>query len=839
MTQIIESNALARQGRDSESIKWGFAEHLKFTLGVDRYTATSHDRYQALAYTIRDRIINQWIKTQQTHYANDVKRVYYLSLEYLVGRAMSNNIINLKLLDEVKKAMDELNIDFEALLEEEVDPGLGNGGLGRLAACFMDSLATLNIPAVGYGIRYDYGIFRQEIHNGYQVEQPDEWLTKRNPWEIERPEISVKVHFGGTVETITRGGTTEFVWQPANHIKGIAYDMPIVGYGGNTINTLRLWSAKSTDEFDFNEFNEGDYVEAVREKVMAENLTKVLYPNDLFYLGKELRFKQQYFFVACSLADIVRRFKKSNKLWKEFPKAAAIQLNDTHPALAVPELMRILLDEEKLSWQLAWKIVKSTLGYTNHTLMPEALEKWPIHMFEKLLPRHLQIIYEINHRFLQEVAIKFPKDNNIISRMSLIQEGQEQQVRMAYLSIVGSHSTNGVAALHTELLKTKLVPDFAALYPTRFNNKTNGITQRRWLLKSNPLLAQLITKTIGSDWITNMDELQKLKSFATDKKFQNAFLETKKIAKEQFASYLHDNFGWSVNPSTIFDFQVKRIHEYKRQLLNALHIVILYDKIKSGKGKNIQPRTFMIGGKAAPGYRMAKLIIKFIGNISSVINNDPDMKGKLAVYFLPNYCVSLAEKIFPAADVSEQISTAGTEASGTSNMKFMCNGALTIGTLDGANIEIAQEAGMENIFVFGHSTSEVNQLKAHYNPTKIYNSDPDIKAAIDLIKSGHFNYGEPNIFDPLIDTILSPHDQYQHLGDLRSYIDTQQKISDLYGKPDKWAQMAILNIASSGKFSSDRTIGEYAKEIWDVEQIAIKSTINPIEVLQEAKKSNN
>lgn len=826
----------SRQGRDVESIKWGFAEHLKFTLGVDRFTATANNRYYALAGTIRDRIINQWIQTQQTHYAKEVKRVYYLSLEYLVGRAMGNNVINLCMEKEISKAMEELGFDWNAIREEEKDAGLGNGGLGRLAACFMDSLATLNLPAYGYGLRYDYGIFRQEIVNGYQVEQPDDWLSIGNPWEIERPELKVSVHFGGTVNVVTQNGKPKFVWEPNQEVLGIAYDTPIVGYGGKTINTLRLWSAKSTDEFNLNEFNEGDYVEAVKAKMMAENLTKVLYPNDLFYLGKQLRFEQQYFFVACSLADIVRRFKKTGLPWKTFPKKAAIQLNDTHPALAVPELMRILLDRENLEWDTAWEIVTATFAYTNHTLMPEALEKWPTSMFEKLLPRHLQIIYEINHRFLQQVAIHYPGNNEVLKEMSLIEEGEEQQVRMAFLSIVGSHSTNGVAALHTQLLKTRLVPRFAEVFPERFNNKTNGITQRRWLLKANPPLASLITDTIGDKWITDLFELKRLIPFADRADFQQAFMQTKQEGKERFAAYLQKNYGWEINTHSIFDIQVKRIHEYKRQLLNALHIIILYQRLKNGTATDFTPRTFMIGGKAAPGYKMAKLIIKFINNIANVINRDPAVKGKLALYFLPNYRVSLAERIFPAADVSEQISTAGTEASGTGNMKFMCNGALTLGTMDGANIEIAEEVGIDNLFPFGLSTQEANELKPHYDPLVFYQNDPEIKAAIDLIRSGYFNFGEPAIFDPIVETLLSPGDQYLHLADLRSYADAQEAINRCYRDSTLWAKKAILNIANSGKFSSDRTILEYANEIWDLKPCKIESTIKLDDVLEEAEK---
>ncbi len=795
------------------------------------------EQYLVLGEMIRQYASINWKTSKERVIQLQAKQMYYFSMEFLIGRLLTSNLMNLGVYDTVNEGLKELGINLSDLEEIEQDPGLGNGGLGRLAACFMDSLATLDLPAFGYGIRYDYGIFRQEIHNGYQVEQPDEWLRNGNPWEIERPEVKAVVRFGGKVETVIRNGKPEFIWEPTQHIEGVAYDTPIVGYGGKTVNTLRLWKSKSAEEFDLNEFNEGDYVEAVRAKVMAENLTKVLYPNDVFYLGKELRFKQQYFFVACSLWDIIRRFKKSNCAWHEFPQKAAIQLNDTHPALAVCELMRILIDEEQLEWNKAWEIVTNTFAYTNHTLMPEALEKWPSQMFEKLLPRHLQIIFEINHRFLQEVAIKFPGRNDLIQAMSLIEEGKEKQVRMAYLSIVGSHSTNGVAALHTELLKSRLVPDFAAVYPERFNNKTNGITQRRWLLKSNPGLSALINETIGQSWITDLDQLQQLKKYATDSSFQKKFMATKQQAKKEFAQYLQQTEGWLINPDSIFDVQVKRIHEYKRQLLNALHIIMLYNKIRSREGDQLQPRTFMIGGKAAPGYKMAKLIIKFINSIGNVINNDPKMKNRLALHFLPNYRVSLAERIFPASNVSEQISTAGTEASGTGNMKFMCNGALTIGTLDGANIEIAEEVGKENMFVFGMNAEEVNTLKQDYNPMKYYNEDAEIKAVIDLIQSGHFNFGEPGIFDPLLKTILSPYDQYVVLGDLRSYADAQQKIDSLYADINKWNEKAILNIAASGKFSSDRTIKQYADEIWNIKPCAIENNIHPTEILLEAKEN--
>ncbi|MBN2509470.1 MAG: glycogen/starch/alpha-glucan phosphorylase [Spirochaetales bacterium] len=826
----------ARQGLDADSIAWGFAEHLKYSLGVDSFSATRNDRYLALAMTIRDRLINQWIKTQQTHHRKNAKRIYYLSLEFLIGRSMGNNVINLGLQPVVEQALTELGYSWEDLREQEEDAGLGNGGLGRLAACFLDSMATMDLPCFGYGLRYDYGIFRQQIENGYQIEHPDDWLRTGNPWEIERPEITVPVHFGGRVEAITTRGRREYRWLDTSVILGIAYDMPIIGYGGSTVNTLRLWSARSAEEFDFSEFNEGDYVEAVSSKVMAENLTKVLYPNDTLYLGKELRLKQQYLFVACSLWDILRRFQKSGKSWHEFPDMAAIQLNDTHPSLAVPELMRLLMDENGLDWDAAWDITIRSLGYTNHTLMPEALEKWPVSMLEKLLPRHLQIVYEINHRFLQKVSIQYPGDPEILRNMSIIEEGDTKQVRMAYLSIVGCGSTNGVAALHTDLLKTRLVPDFARFYPSRFNNKTNGITQRRWLLKSNPGLSALISSKIGETWITDMTQLEKLKSWADDPDFQKAFMDVKRQSKLKLIDYVHETCGWQLNPDSIFDVQVKRIHEYKRQMLNALHIIMLYNNLrKNGIPKNFIPRTFLFAGKAAPGYTMAKLIIKLINNIASVINNDPGIHGAMSVYFLPNYRVSLAEKIFPAADVSEQISTAGTEASGTGNMKFMCNGALTLGTLDGANIEIIEQAGKENAFIFGLTAEEVEHLRPRYNPYDYYHNNPEIKEVIDLLFSGHFNFSEPGLFEPIRDALFLRGDHYMHLADLITYADAQKKIAALYADPAEWAKKAILNIASSGTFSSDRTILDYNRDIWHVKPVHIEKSDNPEETIEEAK----
>lgn len=804
----------ARRGHDSRSIAKGFADHLKYTLGDDRFSASDHDRFMALAYTIRDRISHRWIKSRQLHRRDEIKRVYYLSLEFLIGRSMVQNVINLKMEPAVREALASLGYHYEEIVEQEVDAGLGNGGLGRLAACFMDSLATMEIPAMGYGLRYDYGIFRQKLENGYQTEQPDDWLRWGNPWEIERSDIAYPIQFGGRVESALEGGQRIYRWVDSQAVVSIAYDMPIVGYGGNTVNTLRLWSARAAEEFDFGDFNAGDYVEAVAAKVMAENLTKVLYPNDKLYLGKELRLRQQYLFVSSSIRDIIRRFKASKQAFHQLPEHAAIQLNDTHPSLAIPELMRILLDEEALEWEEAWDICVRSMGYTNHTLMPEALEKWPVPMLENLLPRHLQIIYEINHRFLQRAITVFPGDMNPISRVSLIEEGSPKQVRMANLSIVGSHSTNGVARLHTELLASRLVPDLATIFPERFNSKTNGITQRRWLLESNPPLASLISETIGDEWIRDFTQLRKLLPYATDPGFQRSFFSVKREAKLALADHLQREEGLSIDPDNLFDVQIKRIHEYKRQLLNALHIVLLYKQIRDGSAGDIQPRTVLFGGKAAPGYAAAKLIIKLINNIASVINSDKKVRKLLQVHFIPNYRVSLAQRIIPASDISEQISTAGTEASGTGNMKFMCNGALTMGTLDGANIEIAEEAGKENIFIFGLNAREAAELTPIYRPSSVLEKDSEIAEAVDLLFSGHFNFSEPGIFDPLKQMLLE-HDRYLHLADLRSYAETQKEAAAIYRrKPEQWREMAIRNIALSGKFSSDRTIAEYADEIW-------------------------
>jgi starch phosphorylase len=802
----------SRSGMTAEDIARGFAEHLKYGLVRDRYTATLHDRYLALAMAMRDRLIAQWIETQQRHHANNVKRVYYLSLEYLMGRAMGNNVINMKLEGPVRDAMSKFGLDWEEMRDEEVDAGLGNGGLGRLAACFLDSLASLQIPSMGYGIRYDYGIFTQRIENGHQVEEPDDWTRGGNPWEIERLDYRIPVHFGGRVED--HGGKR--VWTHTIPVIGIPYDTPIVGYGGATVNTLRLWSAKGHEEFDFEDFNQGDYISAVESKVRAENLTKVLYPNDAFYIGKELRLRQQYFFVACSLHDIIRRFKTDNgENWDALPDKAAVQLNDTHPSIAVAELMRILIDEEDLSWDRAWPLTVATMGYTNHTLLPEALEKWPVEMFQKLLPRHLEIIYEINSQFLQEVARMHPGSMDRLGRMSLIEEGETKQIRMAHLAIVGSHSINGVSQIHTDLLKSRVVPDFAEMYPDRFHAITNGITPRRWLLKANPPLAALITEAIGDTWPSELSELEKLKPLADDAAFCERVGQVKRQAKETLAAYAKKEYGFTLNPEMIFDVQVKRLHEYKRQFLNAIHIVMLYNRIRRGEGDGVPPRTFLFGAKAAPAYTTAKIIIKLINNLGAVINNDPAVNDKLQVHFLPNYRVSAAEKIIPGAEVSEQISLAGTEASGTGNMKFMLNGALTLGTLDGANVEMREEMGSDNIYIFGMTAEEAAERKQNYNAREIYENDPEIKEALDMIFGGHFSINESGIFEPLRETTFDRNDYFMVLADLRAYADAQADVGAQYLDPAVWNRKATLNIAASGKFSSDRTIRDYCDLAWN------------------------
>ena len=826
-----------RYGHAAKDIAKDFAEQLKYTFDADVYHTTEESRYQALAMAIRDRIIHQWDLSRKTQRAKSAKRVYYLSLEFLMGRAMTNNIINLGLEKNVREALSSLGYQLEDLVDQEPDAGLGNGGLGRLAACFLDSLATLEIPAYGYGIRYNYGIFNQQVRNGWQVEQPDSWLKDGNPWEIKRSDLVYPVYFGGEVKVLRENGRDIFKWIPSEQVNGMAYDTPIIGYGGKTINTLRLWSAQSPMEFSFQEFNSGDYTEAVRHKINAENISQVLYPNDTLYMGKELRLKQQYFFVACSLADIVRRFKRKEKYsWSKFPDEAAIQLNDTHPSIAVPELMRILIDQEDLSWDEAWDITVRTLGYTNHTLMPEALEKWSIPMLESILPRHMQIIYEINHRFIQKAASYFPLQNEKLAKVSIIEESNPKMVRMANLAIIGTHSTNGVAQLHSDLLKSSMFPEFNMIFPERFNNKTNGITQRRWLLDANPLLAAKISEAIGDGWITDFSQISKLAPFADDKAFREDFAKIKHEAKVRAADFLRKDSGIVIDPDTIMDVQVKRIHEYKRQLMNALNILMIYDRLKNDAAfaASFPPTTFLFGGKAAPGYVNAKLIIKFINNIAHVINTDPAVRGKLAVFFMPNYRVTMAERVIPCTNISEQISTAGLEASGTGNMKFMVNGALTMGTLDGANVEIAQEVGDENIFIFGHKEEEIVALKKDYRPMDWVEKDELIRRVVELVDNNHFNLNEPGIFEPLRRSLFEYGDKYCIFADLRMYHDRHNEATDLYRDDfDSFCRKSILNIAASGKFSSDRTIKEYADEIWHVSPCPVKKSTKD-SVLEDA-----
>ncbi|MFL5309798.1 MAG: glycogen/starch/alpha-glucan phosphorylase [Myxococcales bacterium] len=803
---------------EAAAVLHSFTNHLLYSLAKDQYSATARDRFMSLALTVRDRLIERWIATQQRYYRREAKRVYYLSAEFLMGRALANNLLNLGLYDTAREAMRMMGLEVSDLLEQEVDAGLGNGGLGRLAACFLDSMATLDIPGYGYGIRYEFGMFDQEIKEGWQIEKPDEWLRFGNPWEMPRPEYWVPVGFGGRTEEHADHGRLKVHWAPEEQVIGVAYDTPIAGYGNATVNTLRLWRARASEEFDLTLFNDGDYERAVLEKNRSETISKVLYPSDVKMFGRELRLKQQYFFVACSLHDIVRRHLVAHKSLDDFADKVAIQLNDTHPAVAIPELMRIFVDEHQLPWEKAWELTVATFGYTNHTLLSEALETWPVEIFGMLLPRHLAIIFEINRRFLRQVMNRFPYDEQRISRMSLIDEGDgllsSKRIRMAYLAVVGSHSVNGVAALHTELLQQHLLHDFHEMWPERFNNKTNGVTPRRWLLEANPQLAEAITARIGEGWTVNLDELRKLEPLADDESFRAAFREIKQRNKEQLATYIEREHGLSIDRESIFDVQVKRLHEYKRQLLNLLHIVALYLRIKNKPDLPMVPRTFIFGGKAAPAYAVAKLIIKLINSVAAVVNADPQVNGKMKVVFLANYRVSLAERIFPGSDLSEQISTAGKEASGTGNMKFALNGALTIGTLDGANIEIRDEVGHENFFLFGLTAHEVqDQLRRGYRPRDYSEQNPELRAVLDLIHGGFFDPEHPELFRPLVQSLLD-HDPYFLLADFASYLECQRRVEEAFVDKERWTRMAILNVARMGKFSSDRTIREYAEQIW-------------------------
>jgi starch phosphorylase len=789
-----------------------YERHLLFDNVVDTNDVTVRERFEAIARSVRDILSQRWIRTERTYERENPKRIYYLSIEFLLGRSLSNNITNLMLEPITAQLIKEKNLDWLGLLEAEPDPGLGNGGLGRLAACFLDSMATMQLPAMGYGLRYEYGMFKQSIKDGWQQERPDHWLRRPDPWQILRSQENVEVKLNCTFAM--RGGSLSPEVGKPSRLFGIPRDIPIVGYGGRTINSLRLWAAAAPDAFDFQEFSHGDFVGALAEKLAAETLTRVLYPDDSTSLGQGLRFVQEYFLVACSLADIVRRFRRSNTDWSTLPDKVAIQLNDTHPTMAVPELMRILLDDARLRWDDAWDLARRTLAYTNHTLLPEALEKWPVEWFEMMLPRHLEIIFEINRRFLDDARSRFPRDEGRIARMSLIEEGSTKHVRMANLAIVGSHSTNGVAAIHSQLLRSTTVKDLAEMFPERFNNKTNGVTPRRWLCLANPPLAKTITDAIGESWMTDLAQLSKLKPLAEQKSFRDVFRKATREAKVRFADWLKSKTGETLDPDTIFDCQVKRIHEYKRQLLNALRIVVLYNRVRENPNLEMAPRTFLFAGKAAPAYRLAKLIIKFINNLTGTIDGDPGMRGRLKVLFIPEYDVSLAERLIPASDVSNQISTAGYEASGTSNMKFMMNGALTIGTRDGATIEMAQEAGEENFFLFGLTAQQVAESRGWYNPHWHYEHEQETRAALDLIFSDYFSRNEPGVFDLLRETLLTHGDYYMHLADLKSYLEADRQLVELYAKPDEWARKAILNVAGSGRFSSDRTIAEYASEIW-------------------------
>jgi len=796
-----------------------YERHLIFDRAIDPKVASARERFEALAHSVRDLLAQRWVQTKTIYERQNAKRIYYLSMEFLLGRSLANNVTNLLLDPIVQGAAKEKGIEWLDLIEEEPDAGLGNGGLGRLAACFLDSMATMQLPATGYGLRYEYGMFRQSFENGWQQENPDNWLRDGDPWEICRQHEKVEVKLNCSFKV--RDGKLEVIPNRPSSLCGIPFDRPVVGYGGKTINTLRLWAASAPEYFDFQEFGTGDFVGALAGTLEAESLTRVLYPDDSTMAGQGLRFMQEHFLVACSLADLIRRFLRHNTDWEKLPEKAAIQLNDTHPSMAVAELMRILLDDAHLGWDVAWDLTRKTLAYTNHTLLPEALEKWPAAWFEILLPRQLEIVYEINRRLLDEARVRFPGDEGRIERISLVEEKPSRKIRMANLAIVGSHSTNGVAAVHSRLLRTMTVKDLAEMFPDRFSNKTNGVTPRRWLLEANPDLSRAITEAIGEEWITDLSQLSRLKALSGDSGLQEAFHESKRKAKARFAEWLKTTSGQVVDPDTIFDSQIKRIHEYKRQLLNALRIIVCYNRLRANPKLELMPRTFFFAGKAAPAYRLAKLIIKFINNLAATIDGDPIVRGRMKVVFLPEYNVSLAERLIPASDVSNQISTAGYEASGTSNMKFMMNGALTVGTLDGATIEMAEEAGKENLFLFGLTVEQVQNSQAWYNPHWHYEHEPETRAALDLIFSDYFSRYEPGTFTAIHDALLTNGDHYMHLADLTSYVQAQDRLGDLYASRAEWARKAILNIASSGKFSSDRTIHEYATQIWKAEPCPI------------------
>ena len=810
-------------GNEIKNLTREFLRHLFYTQGRTLEMATPNDLYMALAVTVRNQLLERWLHTVQNYDKPGVRIVSYLSAEFLLGPHLENNLVNLGIYDEARHAMEDLGLDFRNIIEQEEEPGLGNGGLGRLAACYLDSLATLEIPAVGYGIRYEFGMFDQEIREGWQVEVTDPWLHLGNPWEIHRPEVAYYVKWGGHTESYYDDkGSYRIRWVPGREVKGTAYDTPIAGYRVNTCNTLRLWRAEAVESFDFQEFNVGDYYGAVDEKVVSETVTKVLYPNDEPEAGKRLRLAQQYFFVSCSLQDMLRLHRLMGGKPETFHEKIAIQLNDTHPSIAVAELMRLLVDEHRIEWEQAWHVTRSTFSYTNHTLLPEALEKWPLPMFGSLLPRHLEIIFEINRQFLDELRVKYPGDDQRLSRMSLIDETGERYVRMAHLASVGSHAINGVAELHSELLKRDVMRDFHEYMPEKFTNVTNGVTPRRFMVVSNPKLSRLISSRIGEDWIRNLQELRGLESSVDDPDFQKEWQRIKRGNKQDLAVLIRERTGIAVDADSLFDIQVKRLHEYKRQHLNVLHIITLYNRLKHDPKLKVVPRTFIFGGKAAPSYFMAKLIIKLINGVGEVINTDPDVAGRLKVVFFPDYNVKNAKFIYPAADLSEQISTAGKEASGTGNMKFALNGTLTIGTLDGANIEIREEVGVDNFFLFGLTAEQVYELKAKgYNPKLIYDSDPELREAVDRISSGSFSQGDKSLFKPLVDSLLYG-DPYLLFADYRSYVEVQEQVSLAYEDPAKWTRMSILNVARMGKFSSDRSIKEYCDKIWKTHPLPVE-----------------
>lgn len=811
-----------RTGMSVPTLRRALADNLYYIQGKFPEIANRYDYYMMLAYTVRDRLFERWINTIQTYLQKDVKVVAYLSAEFLLGPHLANAMINMGIHDQLEKALQESGLNMQELLEQEEEPGLGNGGLGRLAACYLDSLATMEIPAIGYGIRYEFGIFDQDIRDGWQVEITDKWLRNGNPWEVVRPMAAVEVNLGGYTRRYTDAkGKYKVDWVPERTVIGVPYDTPIPGYNNNTANNLRLWKAESPEMLNLEAFNHGDYVGAVSQKIASETISKILYPNDNSQQGKRLRLEQQYFFVSCSLQDMLRVHKKEGQTVHTFHEKFSVQLNDTHPSIAVAELMRLLVDVHDIPWEEAWKITTKTMAYTNHTLLPEALEKWPISLFRDVLPRHLEIIFEINYRFLASVKERFPNDEEMLSRLSIIDESGERYVRMANLASVGSHSINGVAALHTDLLKKHTLADFYKIFPEKFNNKTNGVTPRRWMRLANPAMSKLIDKNIGNTWTKNLDELRNLEKHVDDAEFRQEWRAVKKHNKEQLARWIHNRLELKVDPDSLFDIQVKRIHEYKRQHLSALHIVALYHLIKENPNADVQPRTFIFGGKAAPGYHMAKLIIKLINSIGEVVNSDPLVSKIIKVAYLPDFNVSLGQRVYPAADLSEQISLAGKEASGTGNMKFALNGAVTIGTLDGANIEIREEAGHENFFLFGMTAQEAMDRKAQgYVPLDIYKSNDQLKQVIDSLSSGLFSRGDRSLFKPLVDNLLYD-DHFMLLADFASYVDCHKQVGKAYKDKDGWTRKSIYNVARMGKFSSDRSIKEYCQEIWDVHSVPI------------------